>query len=482
MAIEDYDEETPTPAANARGGLGGNVLHYMPGFMSGYTRGASARRLLEEKDLEIEQNRLKTDMMKREDTAMGEFADLLKKYNGGDTPENAETPDRVGFGLYANPSVLKNPKFLTEAAGIFTKHKLPAGVEWLKRAYGAEQENFVTALKVAQGGDLEGAERVFNGSGRQKVKEGTLRWDDPEKTTLAGVDDTGRSFKVNVDEMLRNFLSPEEYLTRARGDYFAGRNEANVRGREVSAEARVTAADIAAGARTSAAETAAAARNAGRGTTGTTRPAAPRSSSAPYGGDRGQAKWTDDLEKHYMPKRDAKDDEGKVRMDPKTAQPVQEVDEDLAPTVRDLARVNAEVLNAAGVHPQEASNVFASFARAFKGNDRAKAFTLLDKAGRIAIAEKDGEPVKAVGIMGQYRDAQGRTRPIFFDLPEKMSDELVTQEVINRVEKERNYRDERGWSPRAAPTAAQRARAGVGGGSMPPQKFLPEPRNPGGGY
>jgi hypothetical protein len=167
------------------------------------------------------------------------------------------------------------------------------------------------------------------------------------------------------------------------------------------------------------------------------------SSSSPYGGDKGTAKWIDDFEKHYMPKRDVKGDDGQVKMDPKTGSPVQEVDQDVAPMVRDMARVNKEVLAAGDVHPQEAANVFTQFAQAAKSGDRAKMFSTLDKQGRIAIVENEaGDPVKAVGIMGQYRDAKGQVRPMFFDLPEKMSDELTAQEADNRVQKQKNYPDE----------------------------------------
>ena len=254
----------------------------------------------------------------------------------------------------------------------------------------------------------------------------------------------------------------------ALAKFQGGRNEAGVERAQVGADARVEAAGIggdsrveAAGVRAGGQVEAAGVRAAGRGGAGA---GGTRAGASAYGGDKGAIKWTDDFEKHYIPKRDVKNEDGSNKIDPKTGSPVQEVDADLAKPVRDMARINSDVLAAGGVHPQEAAGVFTQFATAFKGGDRAKAFSELDKGGRIAIVENDsGDPVKAVGIMGQYRDARGQVRPMFFDVPEKMSDELVAQEAQNRIEKQKAYPDERKRGPmrNAKPAAADVAKRGL---------------------
>lgn len=448
--------------------------------------------------------RRQNDGARRADAAMGELSALVTKYDrpaegagpeqvaGPDMPDEAakDPNERVGYGIYRNPGLLKNREFLDEAGRIFLKHKLPGGMAWLKDADQAGKENLGESLKLAIGGDLAGAEKAFNAGGQMKLKPGTLAWADEKQTTLTGVKEDGSTFTVKPHEMLRVMVSPEEYLKRSQGDYYAGRNEANVTGRTISADARVDAADVSGASREEAARIRAGGLpRPGGGTRSPSTGGSGRSSSnpnSPYGGDKGQQKWTSDFETKFLPKRDAKDENGQVRRD-KNGQAVQEVDDELAPTVRDLARTNAAILNTAGVHPQEAAQVFTQFAGAFKGGDRAKAFKTLDAKGRIAVADnEDGNPVKAVGIMGQYKDASGNMRPLYFTLPEKMSDELVAQEAQNRIDKENTYRDERGWSPRSAPARTEAAIAAARGtqqrgSAMPHQKFLPEPRLPGRG-
>lgn len=434
------DQPASVAARNGTGGFFEAVARGLPGYNE-------ARESRQRQDI----NQQKIDDTKRAGTAMKEFADLLDKYTPpqkGVGPQDGDPHERLGFSLYTNPSVLKNPKFLNDAAQIFVRNRQPSGLQWLQSAHKASGENLIDALKVATAGDLPGAEQVFNSGGGMKIQPGTLKWADEKKTSLTGVDAQGREFTVNPHELIRQFVAPEDALKRAQADYYSGRNEANVTGRQISADARVDAAEVTGDSRVDAANIRAnAGPRGGVGGAGARAPAAPRGpsapSAAPYGGDKGQAKWTDDFEKHFMPKRDAMTEDGKPKIDPKTGAPVQELDEENAPIIRDMARINVKELNAAGIHPQEAAHVFTQFAKAFKGGDRAKAYSTLDKAGRLAIIENgEGHPVKAVGIMGQYRDAQGATRPIFFELPEKMSDELVTQEFQNRQEKDKAYPDE----------------------------------------
>lgn len=469
-------------AGKVKSAIGG-AFHWMAPVQRGIA--AEQRRKESEARIQAENEttrtrRLANDQSERANKAMAELSELVSKYDQaeGQQPQQAAAPgmddamkdpkERVGYGLYQNSNLMKNPQFLNDAGRIFLKHGLQGGVAWVQDAEKAGKEGYTDALKRAVAGDLQGAEAAFNANGQARIQPGSLQWADEKKTTITGKYADGREFTVNPAEQLRTLLSPEEYLKRSQGDYFAGRNEANVRGREVSADARVEAAGLAADARRDAAETNAASRveaagirgAGGRGTrrstgggtgagTGAGGDVQPR--AEPYGGSKGQAKWTSDLETHYMPKRPAKNKDGSAVVDKNGVQ-VQEVDEEAAGVVRDLARVNARELNAAGIHPQEASQTFTQFARAFEGGDRAKAFAALDRQGKIAIAEdKQGNPVKAVGVMGQYKDRAGQVRPIFFNLPAKMSDELVAQEAQNRIDKQTSYRNERGWSPRAKP-------------------------------
>lgn len=400
----------------------------------------------------------------------------------GVPPRQASPQEALGFALHQAPDLMRDRDFLNKAASTFLAKGLPDGIKWLEAGHAAAQEGYTKALQALMNGDAAEAAKAFNASGKLKVKADGITPVEGEPGKWQITSEDGKTGTLDPKAAYLNLLPPKDFAEfqmkapyyKALADYQGGRNEANVTRAEVGAEARVEAAGIGADSRVEAAGIRAdgtrdaAATRAARGGVGVRAPGGtgtrPAATTSPYGGDKGAAKWTDDFEKHYMPKRDVKTDEGTTKVDPKTGSPFQEVDQDLAPTVRSMARINSEVLATGGVHPQEAANVFTEFAKASKIGNREKMFDSLDTNGRIAIAEDDkGNPIKAVGIMGQYRDARGQVRPMFFELPEKMSDELVAAEAQRRVAKDKAYPDEtkRGAVRNAGSAAAAAARRGV---------------------
>jgi hypothetical protein len=384
-----------------------------------------------------------------------------------DTPHQPSAQQTLGFALHAAPDLFKDRDFLNTAASAFLTRGLPDGVKWLEAGHAASQEGYTGALKALMNGDIEGAAQQFNSSGRMKVDPKNIVPVEGKEGVYSITGSNGKTMTVDAKQSYINLLPPKDFahVTLMRPYYDALAKKANeasdtaLEGRRISADARVGAAEVgadsrveAAGIRAGGAVDAAGVRAAGRG-------AGSRGGGAGgtlmYGGDKGAAKWIDDFEKHYIPKRDVTDESGTRKFDA-NGKPMQEVDADAAPMVRDLARVNHEVLASGGIHPQEASNVFTQFAKAYKTGDRAKMFAELDKAGRVAIVENEnGDPVKAVGSMGQYKDARGQTRRMFFELPDDMSTELITQEAINRGEKGKRYPDEgkRGAANNVSPAA-----------------------------
>jgi hypothetical protein len=394
-------------------------------------------------------------------------------------PKQPSAQDQLGFALHQRPDLLKDRSFLDSAASSFLSRGLPDGVKWLDAGHRASQEGYMQALQSLMSDDPEGAVKAFAGSGKLR---GVTRADqltklDDGRWEIAG--ENGKTMTIDPRQAYINLLPPKDFADfqmkmpyyKALADYQGGRNDAGNTRAEINAGARVEAAGIGADSRERAAEirsggavAAAGVRAASRGTARGAGGAG--ANSSPYGGDKGTAKWIDDFEKHYMPMRDAVKSDGTFKLDPRTGAPLQEVDPDLAPTVRDMARINKDVLAAGDIHPQEAANVFTRFATLRSKYLPPKLFKALDKEGRIAIVENEnGDPVKALGIMGKYRDASGQVRPMFFDLPQEFSDELVGQEASNRVEKQKIYPDEslrnRAQVEFSKRTAAEQARVGT---------------------
>lgn len=243
------------PASSPASFAGYGVRALIPGFAEGRMDLEKHQRAMAESGVRLKGAERELDLKRGADQAWSDLAGLVERYSGGGeqapaaaapagasaagmpAPADAAaaakpnvesggdaasgTPaamgpksanERIGFGLYNNTAVLRNPKFMNEAAQIFLKAKMPDGVRWLEGSYKAAQENLIDAVKLASAGDLKGAEDAFNSTGQHKIQAGTLQWADAGKTTLRGVDAQGKQFEVQPQGLLRTFLSPEEFL------------------------------------------------------------------------------------------------------------------------------------------------------------------------------------------------------------------------------------------------------------------------------
>lgn len=118
--------------------------------------------------------------------------------------------EKIGFGLWRNPNLFKDPQFATRAAQLFLKAGMSEGVKWLERGAQAVEENGIDGLRRLMSGDARGAEQVFNQSGRLRVVPGSTRevgngkWE----ITLEG----GEKQTIDPRQMLRSFLKPSEFF------------------------------------------------------------------------------------------------------------------------------------------------------------------------------------------------------------------------------------------------------------------------------
>ena len=124
--------------------------------------------------------------------------------------------EKIGMGLWRNPSLFKNPEFLNRASRLFLDAGLPEGIKWLERGAQAVDERGIDALRLLIGGDAQGAETTFNAGGQIKIQPGTLkdagngRW----SFTLAD----GQQQTIDPRQMLRSFLSPKEFFNLELGE------------------------------------------------------------------------------------------------------------------------------------------------------------------------------------------------------------------------------------------------------------------------
>lgn len=235
----------------------------------------------------------------------------------------------------------------------------------------------------------------------------------------------------------------------AQAEYLSGRNDAGIEQRRVTGESRENVAEIRADSLAERGIGTGGRAGAGGGRAGA-------GSTQMYGGDKGAAKWVDDFEKHYIQKRDVKNEDGSNKIDPKTGSPVQEVDDEIARPMRDMVRENFEAISAAGLHPQEAASLFGAVARAAKTGDPAKVYEGIDKTGKLVIRKRteDGQPDRAALEL-----ADG----VLAKLPRGIEDAILTQAFKNMDARQKAYPDEtkRGSMRNAKPASADVAKRGL---------------------
>lgn len=316
----------------------------------------------------------------------------------------ASPAHKIGFSIFFNPSIATDPATLNGIVNIFAKHGfLKEGVDYATNLYKLGSMGGVHALKQLMMGDIAGAEKMLPpGSKITQVDSDNYRVTLPDGRTFTGnpavefarFTDPIKALGIQStaaktqSEISKN--AAETGLANARTGYIQGveSNLANARAAAASAKAQ------------------------GSATTGL------------------GLKWRLNLEKS-LPKTNQIDASGQPVINVQTGLPVQITDPNLAPTIRNMARVNAPRLVAGQVTPQEAAGTFGEVARLARG-DPATMYQTLEQQGRLMIGvDKNGKAAKVVGVMGQYRGADGSVHPILFDFPPQVEKVLVAQAQKN---------------------------------------------------
>lgn len=173
------------------------------------------------------------ETMPFQDTGAGLQARTLPAQEGMDTPtaglQRVSTPaaparapaaagpgddgQKIGFALYQNTNLLRDPEFLNEAAQVFLKARMPEGVKWLERGFKAQQENGVDALKAFAAGNAQRGIQLFNASGQHKIEDAQPIREGPDKgkwsLRMAGV---AQPVLMDPGADLKSFLDPKAYF------------------------------------------------------------------------------------------------------------------------------------------------------------------------------------------------------------------------------------------------------------------------------
>jgi hypothetical protein len=132
-------------------------------------------------------------------------------------PAADDYENHVGYGLFKNPNLFRDPGFYTRAAKVFADAGMgEQGMAWLQRGAQAAEENGLDALKRLAGGDVRGAEQAFNASGRMKVVAGSTQ-EMPGGKYRFKLED-GSTQTVDPQRMLRSFLTPKDYFSAQSKD------------------------------------------------------------------------------------------------------------------------------------------------------------------------------------------------------------------------------------------------------------------------
>lgn len=424
-------------------------------------------------DQEIKQATI--DRQKREQDTYDQLAKLVDQFAGGPAAAGGETAGgqgdpatRISYGLHRNPNLMRDTRFLNSAASLFLKSGMPDGIKWLEAGHKAASENRIEGLQRMLSGDLAGAAQVM---GVQAIAPVVGQDGKPTgQFQVTGAD--GATQLVDAKTAYRATLSPadffrtqreEEELTArkelwgAQREWYAGRNDTQ---RDVAETRRDQAIDVA--------EIRAEGRGGTGGGTGRGRGGG--------GGAGNLSKWMEDYEK-VMPTKDVLDEKGRpvTYMKGGNQETRQELDKTLARPMRDMARVNAEVLEASGMAPGEAADTFAEIAATFRDKKPAEAYETL-RQGRGLVFARDGQGnAKRVAIqVGTFQDK----RPMLIQLTPEQEKLLLGEDKRRQLESPKQkqaYRQEEermlkrapapaaGTGTASAGATAQRRRAGASG-------------------
>lgn len=408
------------------------------------------------------------DKQKGEASAYDELAKLVEKYagpapaaGGEAAPANADPQQRITYGLHRQPNLMRDPNFLNEAAATFIRNKLPEGIKWLETAHAAAKDNRIEGYQRILSGDLAGAAQVMGARGITPVigannqptgqfqvtlPDGSQQMLDPKaayRATLSPSD----FFKTQREE---EELAAKKELWGAQREYYLDRNQATRDVADTRADAQTEAAALRLGA----------GGGAGRGS----------GAGGRGGGGGNQAKWMDDFEK-TLPTRDVLDDKGKpvTYMKAGNIETKQEVDKTLARPMRDMARVNAEILEAAGMAPAEAADTFSEVATTLRDKKPAEAYETLRQSRGLVFARDDQGNAKRVAIqVGTFPDG----RPILAKFTPEQEKVMLAEDKRRQLETpkaKQGYRQEeermlnRFPTPRGTPPAS----GGTSGAATP---------------
>lgn len=118
-------------------------------------------------------------------------------------PKTAD--ERISFGLFSNPTLFNDPKFLNSAAELFLKNKMPEGVKWLEKGYAAQKENGLTAMQLLIAGQPQDAISNFNAGGKMKVTDAQPLEGGKWRVTMEG----GKTTDIDPRAVLRSHIDPK---------------------------------------------------------------------------------------------------------------------------------------------------------------------------------------------------------------------------------------------------------------------------------
>lgn len=358
---------------------------------------------------------------------------------------------KVSLGLQRNPSLMRNPQFLNAAAKVFLEAGMPEGVKWLEFGHNAAKENFTEMNQRLISGDVQGALTAYNANGQAKatgIVPVTDAQGKPTGTYRVQLEN-GSATDLDPVAAFRATMSPSDFfkamreeqeldakkaLWKAQEGYFAGRNQTNLDTAQTRADASTANTVLRLGA-------GGGSRSGGGKGTATT--------------GQGRAKWMEDFEK-VLPTRDVLGTDGKpvTYMKAGNIETKQEVDNTIAPALRDLARLNSDALEFSGVAPQEAAATFSGIAAAFRDKKPPEIYDQLQSGNGLVFGRDSAGNAKKVAV--RIGTAQDGT-PILAVLTDAQQKALLAEDKRRQLaepKQQQSYRQEDERLLKRAPAAA----------------------------